>query len=209
MLVVLFKPPEEAFGACGYHGGSSITDALAPIKRIPPPRLMCGWEFRSNKSIADIFCPSQVEGESSHMHLRCLGETLATRLNLSTRVKAKQSHRLKFRASKQKKHGGLMSADAVVFGGGAKGLKSLMSQSTECQPCGTQSWLPVLLSFQCDVRFNAVLWLDRNIPMAYPANVFSAAFESAEGRGRPFSCWITAKRFRGGVMGVMSNRRVR
>jgi uncharacterized protein with NAD-binding domain and iron-sulfur cluster len=73
--------------------------------------------------------------------------------------------------------------DAVVLAVGAKGLRSLMSQSPECSNAAPELVAAAGLG-SIDV-VSTRLWLDRYVPIAYPANVFSR-FESLKGAGGTF-----------------------
>jgi len=73
--------------------------------------------------------------------------------------------------------------DAVVLAVGAKGLRSLMSQSPECSNAAPELVAAAGLG-SIDV-VSTRLWLDRYVPITYPANVFSR-FESLKGAGGTF-----------------------
>jgi len=71
----------------------------------------------------------------------------------------------------------------VVLAVGAKGLKSLMAQSPDLSKSAPELVSAASLG-SIDV-VSARLWLDRDVPIAYPANVFSR-FDALKGSGGTF-----------------------
>ncbi|TWB87345.1 MULTISPECIES: FAD-dependent oxidoreductase [unclassified Synechococcus] len=172
MLVGLFKPPEELSAA--------VTMELLYYYALAHQDSFDVRWIRS-KSIAEhLFAPLS-RRLISHHHLQVLGGTLATRLNLSREKQSITS--VEIQSIKTKEVTVIDDADAVVLAVGAKGLKSLMSQSPECSHAAPELVAAASLG-SIDV-VSTRLWLDRNIPMAYPANVFSR-FESLKGAGGTF-----------------------
>jgi uncharacterized protein with NAD-binding domain and iron-sulfur cluster len=135
----------------------------------------------NSKSIAEHLFEPLSRRLKSHHHLRLLGGTLATRLNVSSERQRISSVEIQNVASNEISI--LDDVDAVVLAVGAKGLKSLMRQSPECSQAAPELVAAASLG-SIDV-VSTRLWLDRSIPIAYPANVFSR-FESLKGAGGTF-----------------------
>jgi uncharacterized protein with NAD-binding domain and iron-sulfur cluster len=172
LLVGLFKPPEEVSAAVTmellYYYALAHQDSF-------------DVRWINSKSIAEhLFEPLSRRLMSRH-HLRVLGGTLATRLNVSSEMQCISSVEIQDVKSKEVKV--IVDIDAVVLAVGARGLKSLMSQSPECSKAAPELVAAASLG-SIDV-VSTRLWLDRYVPVAYPANVFSR-FESLKGAGGTF-----------------------
>jgi uncharacterized protein with NAD-binding domain and iron-sulfur cluster len=172
LLVGLFKPPEELSAAVTmellYYYALAHQDSF-------------DVRWMNSKSIAEhLFEPLSRRLKSRH-HLRVLGGTLATRLNVASETQRISSVELQNVSSKETRV--IDDVDAVVLAVGAKGLRSLMSQSPECSNAAPELVAAAGLG-SIDV-VSTRLWLDRYVPIAYPANVFSR-FESLKGAGGTF-----------------------
>ena len=73
--------------------------------------------------------------------------------------------------------------DAVVLAVGAKGMRALMAESTACAAAAPE--LVAAGSLGTIDVVSVRLWLDRYVPVADPANVFSR-FSALEGSGATF-----------------------
>ena len=172
LLVGLFKPPEELSAAVTmellYYYALAHQDSF-------------DVRWINSKSIAEhLFEPLSRQLMSRHqMHV--LGGTLATRLNLSSETTSIRS--VEVQCVKTKKIKVIDDVDAVVLAVGARGLRSLMAQSPECSHAAPE--LAAAASLGSIDVVSARLWLDRYVPVADPANVFSR-FESLQGAGGTF-----------------------
>ena len=172
LLVGLFKPPEELSAAVTmellYYYALAHQDSF-------------DVRWMKSKSIAEhLFAPLSRRLMSRH-DLRVLGGTLVTRLNVSSEMRCISS--VDIQNVQSKEIGVIDDVDAVVLAVGAKGLKSLMSQSPECSKAAPE--LVAAASLGTIDVVSTRLWLDRYVPIAYPANVFSR-FESLKGAGGTF-----------------------
>jgi uncharacterized protein with NAD-binding domain and iron-sulfur cluster len=172
LLVGLFKPPEEVSAAVTmellYYYALAHQDSF-------------DVRWIKSKSIAEhLFAPLSRRLISRH-HLQVLGGTLVTRLNLASGLRQVSSLELKHVATNTVQV--IDGVDAVVLAVGAKGLKSLMAQSPELSTAAPELVGAASLG-SIDV-VSARLWLDRTVPIAYPANVFSR-FDSLKGSGATF-----------------------
>ncbi|WP_087069031.1 FAD-dependent oxidoreductase [Cyanobium sp. NIES-981] len=172
LLVGLFKPPEELSAAVAmellYYYALAHQDSF-------------DVRWIKSKSIAEhLFQPLSRRLVARH-DLRVLGGTLARRLHVSAATHVVRSVEL------QDVRTGditvLEDVDAVVLAVGAKGLKALMSESPECSKAAPELVAAASLG-SIDV-VSSRLWLDRYVPIAYPANVFSR-FSALQGAGGTF-----------------------
>lgn len=172
LLVGLFKPPEELSAAVTmellYYYALAHQDSF-------------DVRWIKARSIAEqLFAPLSARLRADHQ-LEVLGSTLATRLNVTPDRKAIVS--LETRSLTTGTTTGIEDVDAVVLAVGAKGMRALMEQSPQCGAlapelveAGTLGSIDVV-----SVR----LWLDRFVPVAEPANVFSR-FAALKGAGATF-----------------------
>ena len=172
LLVGLFKPPEELSAAVTmellYYYALAHQDSF-------------DVRWIKSKSIAEhLFAPLSRRLISRHQ-LQVLGGTLVRRVNLSSDRRRVSSVEVENLATQSVKL--IDEVDAVVLAVGAKGLKSLMAQSPELSKAAPELVGAASLG-SIDV-VSTRLWLDRSIPIAYPANVFSR-FESLKGSGGTF-----------------------
>ncbi len=172
LLVGLFKPPEELSAAVTmellYYYALAHQDSF-------------DVRWINSKSVAEHFFEPLSRKLMSRHHIRVLGGTLATRLNMSSEKQCISS--VEIQSVKTKEIKVIDDVDAVVLAVGAKGLKSLMSQSPECSNAAPELVAAASLG-SIDV-VSTRLWLNRYVPTAYPANVFSR-FESLKGAGGTF-----------------------
>ena len=172
LLVGLFKPPEELSAAVTmellYYYALAHQDSF-------------DVRWIHSKSIAEhLFEPLSRRLIGRHQ-LRVLGGTLATRLNMSAEKQCISS--VEIQNVKTKEITVIDDVDAVVLAVGAKGLQALMSHSPECSSAAPE--LVAAASLDSIDVVSTRLWLDRYVPIAYPANVFSR-FESLRGAGGTF-----------------------
>jgi uncharacterized protein with NAD-binding domain and iron-sulfur cluster len=172
LLVGLFKPPEELSAA--------VTMELLYYYALAHQDSFDVRWIRS-KSIAEhLFAPLSRRLISRHQ-LQVLGGTLVRRVNVSLdgrRISSVEVVNVATNAVQV-----IEEVDAVVLAVGAKGLKSLMAQSPELSKAAPELVRAASLG-SIDV-VSARLWLDRYVPIAYPANVFSR-FASLKGSGGTF-----------------------
>jgi len=172
LLVGLFKPPEELSAAVTmellYYYALAHQDSF-------------DVRWIKSKSIAEhLFAPLSRRLISCH-HLQVLGGTLVRRVTVSPDSRRVSSVEVENVATNAVQV--IDDVDAVVLAVGAKGLKSLMAQSPELSKAAPDLVGSASLG-SIDV-VSARLWLDRTVPVAYPANVFSR-FESLKGSGGTF-----------------------
>ena len=172
LLVGLFKPPEELSAAVTmellYYYALAHQDSF-------------DVRWIKSKSIAEhLFAPLS-RRLISHHHLQVLGGTLVRRVNVSSDSQRISSVELMHVATQAVQV--INDVDAVVLAVGAKGLRSLMAQSPELGKAAPELVRAASLG-SIDV-VSARLWLDRSVPIAYPANVFSR-FPSLKGSGGTF-----------------------
>jgi len=172
LLVGLFKPPEELSAA--------VTMELLNYYALAHQD---SFDVRwiKSKSIAEHLFASLSRRLISRHHLQVLGGTLVSRVNVSSDSQRISSVELKNVATQSVQV--MDDVDAVVLAVGAKGLKSLMAQSPEL--CKAAPELVRAASLGSIDVVSARLWLDRYVPIAYPANVFSR-FASLKGSGGTF-----------------------
>jgi uncharacterized protein with NAD-binding domain and iron-sulfur cluster len=172
LLVGLFKPPEELSAAV-------TMELLYYYSLAHQDSFDVRW-IRS-KSIAEhLFAPLSRRLISRH-HLQVFGGTLVQRVNLTSDSRRVHSVEVVNVATNTVQ---LMDeVDAVVLAVGAKGLKSVMAQSPDLSRAAPELVGAATLG-SIDV-VSARLWLDRTVPIAYPANVFSR-FECLKGAGATF-----------------------
>ena len=172
LLVGLFKPPEELSAAVTmellYYYALAHQDSF-------------DVRWIKSKSIAEhVFAPLSKRLCSEHQ-LQVLGGTLATRLNLSDDIHTIRS--VETCSVTTASVGVIEDVDAVVLAVGAKGMGALMAQSPQCA-----ALVPELVRAGTLGSIDVVsirLWLDRYVPVADPANVFSR-FTALKGAGATF-----------------------
>ena len=172
LLVGLFKPPEELSAAVTmellYYYALAHQDSF-------------DVRWIKSKSIAEqLLAPLSQRLRSQH-HLDVLGGTLASRLNVSSSGTALNSVET---LSVATGHSAVINdVDAVVLAVGAKGMGALMANSSDCA-----ALTPELVragSLDAIDVVSVRLWLDRTVPVADPANVFSR-FGVLKGAGATF-----------------------
>ena len=172
LLVGLFKPPEELSAA--------VTMELLYYYALAHQDSFDVRWIRSKTIAEQLIAPLSERLQGQHQ-LQVLGGTLATRLNVSADGQSIRS--LETRTLSTGSTAVMTDVDAVVLAVGAKGMGALMAQSRECGvlapelvQAGTLGTIDVV-----SVR----LWLDRYVPVADPANVFSR-FSALQGSGATF-----------------------
>ncbi|WP_115071034.1 FAD-dependent oxidoreductase [Synechococcus sp. UW179B] len=172
LLVGLFKPPEELSAAVTmellYYYALAHQDSFD-----------VRWIKR--KSIAEqLLAPLSQRLRHQH-HLKVLGGTLASRLNVSPNGTSVTS--VETLSVSTGRSAVIKAVDAVVLAVGTKGMGALMANSPECAALS-----PELVQAG---HLNAIdvvsvrLWLDRKVPVADPANVLSR-FPALQGSGATF-----------------------
>ncbi|QNI53902.1 FAD-dependent pyridine nucleotide-disulfide oxidoreductase [Synechococcus sp. BIOS-E4-1] len=172
LLVGLFKPPEELSAA--------VTMELLYYYALAHQDSFDVRWIRSKSIAEQLIAPLSARLQAQHQ-LEVLGGTLATRLNMSADGQSIRS--LETRNVMTGSSAVLDDVDALVLAVGAKGMGALMAQSPQCGvlapelvQAGTLGTIDVV-----SVR----LWLDRYVPVADPANVFSR-FSALQGSGATF-----------------------
>jgi len=172
LLVGLFKPPEELSAAVTmellYYYALAHQDSF-------------DVRWIKAKSIAEQLIAPLSRRLSERHQLEVLGGTLATRLNVAPGTHAIRS--VETRSVKTGSTGVIDDVDAVVLAVGARGMGALMAQSPECGALAPELVLAGTLG-SIDV-VSIRLWLDRYVPVADPANVFSR-FSALKGAGATF-----------------------
>jgi uncharacterized protein with NAD-binding domain and iron-sulfur cluster len=172
LLVGLFKPPEELSAAVTmellYYYALAHQDSF-------------DVRWIGSKTIAEqLIAPLSVRLQAQYQ-LEVLGGTLATRLNVSADGQSIRS--LETRNVMTASTTVMDDVDAVVLAVGAKGMGALMAQSPECGALAPELVQAGTLG-SIDV-VSVRLWLDRYVPVADPANVFSR-FGALRGSGATF-----------------------
>ncbi|MFQ6537675.1 MULTISPECIES: hydroxysqualene dehydroxylase [Aphanothece] len=172
LLVGLFKPPEELSAAVAmellYYYALAHQDSF-------------DVRWIQSRSIAEhLFQPLSRRLLVRH-DLRVMGGTLARRLHVSADTQAIRS--IELQSVRTGDITVLEDVDAVVLAVGAKGLKALMARSPQCSKAAPELVAAASLG-SIDV-VSTRLWLDRYVPIPYPANVFSR-FEALKGAGGTF-----------------------
>ena len=172
LLVGLFKPPEELSAA--------VTMELLYYYALAHQDSFDVRWIRSKSIAEQLIAPLSARLCERH-RLELLGSTLATKLDVSSdgsTIHALQTRNLKTGATDV-----LNDVDAVVLAVGARGMASLMAQSPQCGALA-----PELVQAGSLGSIDVVslrLWLDRYVPVADPANVFSR-FSALRGSGATF-----------------------
>ena len=172
LLVGLFKPPEELSAAVTmellYYYALAHQDSF-------------DVRWIKSKSIAEhLFAPLSERLQDEHQ-LQVMGGTLATALKMSTDTRGVRS--VETRSVTTGRSSVVDNVDAVVLAVGAKGMGALMANSPECA-----ALTPELVragSLDAIDVVSVRLWLDRTVPVADPANVFSR-FSALRGSGATF-----------------------
>ena len=172
LLVGLFKPPEELSAAVTmellYYYALAHQDSF-------------DVRWIKSKSIAEQLLAPLSERLQDEHQLQVMGGTLATGLNMSTDTRSVRS--IGTRSIATGSRGVIDNVDAVVLAVGAKGMGALMANSPECA-----ALTPELVragSLDAIDVVSVRLWLDRTVPVADPANVFSR-FSALRGSGATF-----------------------
>ena len=172
LLVGLFKPPEELSAAVTmellYYYALAHQDSF-------------DVRWIKSKSIAEQLLAPLSERLQDEHQLQVMGGTLATGLNMSTDTRSVRS--IGTRSIATGSRGVIDNVDAVVLAVGVKGMGALMANSPECA-----ALTPELVragSLDAIDVVSVRLWLDRTVPVADPANVFSR-FSALRGSGATF-----------------------
>lgn len=172
LLVGLFKPPEELSAA--------VTMELLYYYALAHQDSFDVRWIRSKSIAGQLIAPLSERLQEQHQ-LEVLGGTLATRLNVSPETQAIRS--VGTRSITTGSTGLIEDVDAVVLAVSAKGMGALMAQSPECGALAPELVRAGKLG-SIDV-VSIRLWLDRTVPVADPANVFSR-FSALRGAGATF-----------------------
>ena len=172
LLVGLFKPPEELSAAVTmellYYYALAHQDSF-------------DVRWIKAKSIAEQLIAPLSERLQRQHQLQVLGGTLATALNLEADGKRLAS--VSTRTLATGRDGVIEDVDAVVLAVGAKGMRALMAGSPACAAAAPE--LVAAGSLGAIDVVSVRLWLDRHVPVADPANVFSR-FSALRGSGATF-----------------------
>ena len=172
LLVGLFKPPEELSAAVTmellYYYALAHQDSF-------------DVRWIKAKSIAEQLIAPLSERLQRQHQLQVMGGTLATAMNLEADGQRLAS--VSTRTLATGRHGVIEDVDAVVLAVGSKGMRALMAGSPACAAAA-----PELVTAGALDAIDVVsvrLWLDRYVPVADPANVFSR-FSALRGSGATF-----------------------
>jgi len=172
LLVGLFKPPEELSAAVTmellYYYALAHQDSF-------------DVRWIKAKSIAEQLIAPLSERLQRQHQLQVLGGTLATALNLEADGQRLAS--VSTRTLATGRDGVIEDVDAVVLAVGAKGMRALMAGSPACAAAAPE--LVAAGSLGAIDVVSVRLWLDRHVPVADPANVFSR-FSALRGSGATF-----------------------
>ena len=172
LLVGLFKPPEALSAAVTmellYYYALAHQDSF-------------DVRWIKAKSIAEQLIAPLSERLQRQHQLQVLGGTLATALNLEADGQRLAS--VSTRTLATGRHGVIEDVDAVVLAVGAKGMRALMAGSPACAAAAPE--LVAAGSLGAIDVVSVRLWLDRHVPVADPANVFSR-FSALRGSGATF-----------------------
>ena len=172
LLVGLFKPPEELSAA--------VTMELLYFYALAHQDSFDVRWIRS-KTIAERIIAPLSRSLQDRYPLQVLGGTLATQINLA--ADGEHIHSLVTRNLSSGCTTVLEDVDAVVLAVGARGMKALITQSP-----GFADAAPELVAAATLGAIDVVsvrLWLDRTLPVADPANVFSRS-AALRGAGATF-----------------------
>ena len=172
LLVGLFKPPEELSAA--------VTMELLYYYALAHQDSFDVRWIRSRSIGEQLLAPLSQRLCREHQ-LQLLGGTLAARLNVSSDNGAIESVQTRSLATGET--GLIDDVDAVVLAVGARGMGSLMAASPQCAALAPE--LPRAGELGAIDVVSVRLWLDRTVPVADPANVFSR-FEALRGAGGTF-----------------------
>ena len=177
LLVGLFKPPEELSAA--------ITMELLYYYALAHQDSFDVRWINSGSIAEQLFAPLSEYLRANH-DLHVLGGTRVTTLHFDAELQRISAVDIKTLAKEpdttsQSKR--ISDVDAVVLAVGAKGMKAIMSESPTCQEATPE--LVTAGSLDAIDVVSVRLWLDRYIPIPYPANVFSR-FPSLQGAGGTF-----------------------
>ena len=172
LLVGLFKPPEELSAA--------VTMELLYYYALAHQDSFDVRWIRSRSIGEQLLAPLSQQLCREHQ-LQLLGGTLAARLNVSSDHGAIESVQTRSLATGET--GLIDDVDAVVLAVGARGMGSLMAASPQCAALAPE--LPRAGELGAIDVVSVRLWLDRTVPVADPANVFSR-FEALRGAGGTF-----------------------
>ena len=172
LLVGLFKPPEELSAA--------VTMELLHYYALAHQD---SFDVRwiKAKSIAEQLIAPLSERLQRQHQLQVMGGTLATAMHLEPDGQRLAS--VSTRSLTTGRDGVIDAVDAVVLAVGSKGMRALMAGSPACAAAA-----PELVTAGALDAIDVVsvrLWLDRYVPVADPANVFSR-FSALRGSGATF-----------------------
>ncbi|WP_186501460.1 FAD-dependent oxidoreductase [Synechococcus sp. A15-60] len=172
LLVGLFKPPEELSAAVTmellYYYALAHQDSF-------------DVRWIKAKSIAEQLIAPLSERLQRQHQLQVMGGTLATAMHLEPDGQRLAS--VSTRSVTTGRDGVIDAVDAVVLAVGSKGMRALMAGSPACAAAA-----PELVTAGALDAIDVVsvrLWLDRYVPVADPANVFSR-FSALRGSGATF-----------------------
>jgi len=172
LLVGLFKPPEELSAA--------VTMELLYYYALAHQDSFDVRWIKSKSIVEQLIAPLSNRLRSQHQ-LQVLGGTLATGLNLKADGKTIASVNTRTTATGHNQV--IEDVDAVVLAVGAKGMRALMAESPACAAAAPE--LVAAGSLGTIDVVSVRLWLDRHVPVADPANVFSR-FSALRGSGATF-----------------------
>jgi uncharacterized protein with NAD-binding domain and iron-sulfur cluster len=172
LLVGLFKPPEELSAAV-------VMELLYYYALAHQDSFDVRWI--KTKSIAEVIVGPTMARLQSEYGLKVMGSTFVSKVEVDEATKkATAVHYLKKDGGKA---GVIKDVDAVVFALGAKGMKSVVSNSPVLARMAPEFSAAASLG-GIDVVATRI-WLDQYVDVQHPANVFSR-FEALRGAGGTF-----------------------
>ena len=171
LLVGLFKPPEELSAAV-------VMELLYYYALAHQDSFDVRWI--KTKSISEVIVAPLCETLQRDHGLKVMGGTFASRVDVDELTRRATAVHF---AKKTGEKGVIEDVDAVVFALGAKGMKSVVSNSSVLARVAPEFSAAASLG-AIDVVATRI-WLDQYVDVAHPANVFSR-FSGLRGAGGTF-----------------------
>ena len=171
LLVGLFKPPEELSAAV-------VMELLYYYALAHQDSFDVRWI--KTKSISEVLVAPLCEKLQQDHGLKVMGGTFASRVDVDESTRRATAVHF---AKKTGEKGVIEDVDAVVFALGAKGMKSVVSNSSVLARTAPEFSAAASLG-AIDVVATRI-WLDQYVDVEHPANVFSR-FSGLRGAGGTF-----------------------
>jgi len=171
LLVGLFKPPEELSAAV-------VMELLYYYALAHQDSFDVRWI--KTKSISEVIVAPLCENLQRDHGLKVMGGTFASRVDVDESTRRATAVHF---AKKTGEKGVIEDVDAVVFALGAKGMRSVVSNSSVLARVAPEFSAAASLG-AIDVVATRI-WFDQYVDVAHPANVFSR-FSGLRGAGGTF-----------------------